>query len=616
MELQSIQDIIRKAETNYLQGSTKLGKYVDWSMHDTIERIDAYLNSRHTSGSEDSLGRPKPFFNIVTAATNIWYRATDIDRKDIRFMPTKSSSVVLAFVANVMLQNWMNKNRFGQFLNQWGRSMARYGSAISKFVEVDGDLIPYVIPWNRYIADPIQFDALPHIEKFYKTPAQLLEMATPGSPNYRGYNLKVVESLIDSHSTRKTLDNHQKDNMGDFIELYEVHGELDSRLLEDEPDLDVPNKDIRYRQQMHVVSFIQEGGGKFNDFTLFKGKERVDPYQKDDLIEEDGRTLGIGAVEYLFDAQWMQNHTVKNMKDTLDLASKLIFQTADTNYAGKNVLSAIETGDIMTHADNKPLTRIANDSPSIVALQNFGNMWQNLGQELTSTPEATRGVTPPSGVALGTVQMVTAQGLSLFEIMTENKGLAIEDMMRKYVIPNLKKQLKNKDEIAAILDDAGIQEIDAMYVPHEAAKRFNDQVKKDLLAGIVPSPYQPDIAQQQVRQENGMSGNKRFFKPDELDQKTWDEIFSDFEWDSIKVEVVNENSDKQAVLQTLSTTLQTIASNPAILQDPNAKMLFSAILTETGRISPLQLATAAAQPIPTPTVTPSAGGGTGELQIS
>src|SRR6266567_5232050 len=119
--MESICEIVRKAELNYLQGNTQLGKYVNWSMHDTIERIDAYLNSKHITGETDSLGRDKPFFNIVSAAVNVWYRATDIDRKDIRFVPTNSKSVVLAFVANVFLQNWMNENRFGVFLNQWGR---------------------------------------------------------------------------------------------------------------------------------------------------------------------------------------------------------------------------------------------------------------------------------------------------------------------------------------------------------------------------------------------------------------------------------------------------------------------------------------------------------------
>jgi hypothetical protein len=171
--MESISDIVLEAEDNYTNGSTKMGKYVDWSMYDTVERIDAYLNSKHTSGETDSLGREKPFFNIVTAATNIWYRATDLDRKDVKYIPKTEGSAVLAFIADSILQNWMDDARFGHFLNLWGRSLARYGSAVVKFVEQDGELKASVIPWNRFIADPVDFDSIPRIEKFYLTPAQL-----------------------------------------------------------------------------------------------------------------------------------------------------------------------------------------------------------------------------------------------------------------------------------------------------------------------------------------------------------------------------------------------------------------------------------------------------------
>ena len=580
--METVCEIVRKAELNYLSGNTKLGKHIDWSMHDTINKIDAYLNSKHISGETDSLGREKPFFNIVTAAVNIWYRATDIDRKDIKFMPTKSSSVILAFVANVMLQNWMTKYRFGQFLNSWGRAMARYGSAVSKFIEQDGKLIPSVVAWNRYIPDPVQFDALPRIEKFYLTPAQLRKHSL--------YYADAVDSLITARNSRTTLDKQRKDNMNEFIELYEVHGELDSRLLDDEPNLDIEEKDVKYRQQMHVISFVQNDKEGYGDFCLYKGKETKDPYQKDDLIEEDGRTLAIGAVEYLFDAQWMQNHTVKNMKDTLDIASRLIFQTSDTSFVGRNVLTAIETGQIMIHGANQPLTRIANDKPDIVALQNFGMMWQNLGRELTSTPDALRGNTMPSGTPYALGQLLGSQANSLFEIMTENKGLAIENMMRDHVIPHLKKQLKNTDEIAAILDDAGITEIDSIYIPSEAVRRFNKQAVQTVLNGGIPEPFNPTMMQGAIKQEMSALGNKRFFKPDEIDKKTWDDIFSDFEWDSIRVEVTNEASDKQAVLETLSSALKTVASLAGRPMTPDERLLFGKIMQETGTVSPMQLA--------------------------
>lgn len=626
--METVQEIVRRAELNFLQGNTKLGKYVNHSMHDTIERIDAYLNSAHISGETDSLGRPKPFFNIVSSAVNIWYRATDIDRKDIKFVPNSASSVVLALVANVMLQNWMDENRFGQFLNQWGRSLARYGSSVPKFVEKDGKLIPTVIPWNRLIADAVDFDALPRIEKIYYTPSQLRQ--------HPEYDQDAVDALINAVQSRRTLDKLTKDTQNEFIEVYEVHGELDTRLLDKKPKLTIPNKDIKYRQQMHVVSFLEKDRpGEYDDYTLFKGKEGKDPYMKTDLIQEDGRTLSIGAVEYLFDAQWMVNHTAKNMKDTLDLASKMIFQTADSRYSSRNVLSAIETGDILVWDKQlgSELTQINTGKPDIQALQNFSQQWQTMAQDLTSTPDALRGNTLPSSTPYALGNLLSENASNLFELMTENKGLAIEDMMRTYVIPHLKKQLKHRDEIVAILDDAGVQQIDAMYIPREAIKRHNNRVKQQtfdavdqLAQGGTPSPIQPFNQPQEeanVRQELGPLGNQRFLKPDDMGEKQWSELFSDFQWDNIRVQVTNENGDTKAVLATLSSLLQTIAPNPMILQDPTARMLFNQILIETGKISPLQLSTASSQPSPAqqqmqqqpqPQSQPQQGGGVGALQ--
>src|SRR3990167_2328810 len=144
--MDSVHSLVRQAEDNYLHGTTKLGRYVDWSMADTIERTDAYWNSKFVDVDKDSLSRDKPFFNIVSAAVNIYYRATDLDRKNIKILPDKSSSVSLAFLATVHIQRWMDKHRFGVFLNQWGRALARYGSAAVKFVEKDGVLIPSVVP--------------------------------------------------------------------------------------------------------------------------------------------------------------------------------------------------------------------------------------------------------------------------------------------------------------------------------------------------------------------------------------------------------------------------------------------------------------------------------------
>ena len=580
LENKTIQELVRKQEQDYISGTpVHISKYVDFDMHENLSKIDAYLNSKHISGDQDSQGRDKPFFNIVTAAVNIWYRATDIDRKNIRIKADTETNIFPAFVATQKLNAWMKKARFGVFLNKWGRTLAINGSAVTKFVEQDGELVATVVPWNRLIVDPVAFEKAPVIEKLYMTKSEL--------KNRKGYDKVMVENLLGAISIRETLDKQDKDQKDDYIELYEVHGMLPLSYLtgkeEDEEE---------FVQQMHIVSFIEsKEKGDYDDFTIYAGREK-NPYMLTHLIEEEGRTQAIGAIEHLFEAQWMQNHTVKSIKDQLDLASKLIFQTSDGNFAGQNALYAIETGDIIVHKPNEPITQLANSSHDITALQNFGQQWNTLAKEITSTPDAISGGTMPSGTAYRQVAILNQESHSLFELMTENKGLAIEDMMRGHIIPFLKTKLDTTDEIVAVLDTQNISQVDSKHVKYKALKSLKNKIKESLLKGEVPAGL---TLEEEMMGVEAQSGDTRFFIPSEEPDVTWKDVFEDLEWE-VDVEVTSENTDKEATLTTLSTVLQQITSNPAILQDPNGKMLFNAILEETGRISPIQLSQAQSTP--------------------
>ena len=581
----SIGAIVRKAESDYVNGTTTISKYVEFSQYENIEKIDAYLNSKHISGELDALGREKPFFNICTGAVNIWYRATDIDRKDIRIKATKSQDYIGAFLATIHLQEWMKKDAFGQFLNEWGRSLARYGSSVVKFVEKGGKLHASVVPWNRMISDTVDFEGNVKIEKLYFTPAQLRKN--------KAYDQEQVEDLIEcAEKARETLDKQRQDNKNDYLEVYELHGDLPlSYLTGDEDDCDT------YVQQMHVMSYVadDDNDDEYKDFTLVAGREKKDPYMITHLIKEDGRAQGIGAVEHLFEAQWMANHTAKAIKDQLDLASKLIFQTSDGSFVGQNALSAIETGDILIHAPNAPLTEVANTSHDIQALQSYGQQWQALAKEITSTPDAISGGTMPSGTAYRQVAILNQESHSLFEIMTENKGLAIEQMMRIHIIPFLKTKMGTAKEIAATLSAQNITQLDTMYVNAEAVRRINAHIKKHMLkdngmGGEVAPPMDINKVKQDIQGELNQTGNTRFLKPSDIPDKTWKETFKDLEWE-VEVEVTNEQSDKEAVLTTLTTVMSTIVNNPMALQDPNMRILFNKILETTGSVSPIELTT-------------------------
>lgn len=586
---QSIYALVQKSVNQYVFLKTTISKYVEYSQYETIETVDAYLNSKHISGEKDSLGRDKPFFNIVTAAVNIWYRATQIDRKDIRITATKSSDTVAAFLANVKLQEWMKKERFGVFLKEWGRGLARYGSVVIKFVEKNGRLHIEIIPWNRLVTDVVEFDNAPVIERLYFTPAQLLRE--------KGYDQVQVEALIKAAKTaRKDLQGQNKDTKSDFIEVFEVHGELPLSMLTGNA-----KDDNKYQQQMQVISYVAKNtsgsnGEEYDNFVLAKGREEKPIYMITHLIKEDGRTVAIGAVENLFQAQWMTNHSVKAIKDQLDTASKLVFQTADPDFVGMNILTNVENGDILYH-NGAPLTQVANTSHDITSLQNFANQWQMLGQSINSTTDAISGKTPPSGMAYRSVQIANQESHSLFEVMTESKALALEDMLREYIIPFIKRtELANSDEISAILSEYEIKQIDPLYINSEVIKRANAHVVSQFHNNAPDQQIQPpdtDAITQQVQGELSQQGNKRFYKPSDITDKQWAEIIGNIEWTS-EIDIAGEDTDKNEVMTTLTTVLQTIATNPAVLQDENGRLLFNKILQASGDVSPLELAPAPA----------------------
>lgn len=582
-QIKTIGEIVREQEQSFVSGTTELSKYVSYSMNDTLNTIDAYSNSKHTSGLTDSLGREKPFFNIVTAATNIWYRATDIDRKNIRIKATKSKDWLDSFVANVHLQRWMRTARFGVFLNRWGRTLAKYGSAVLKKVENNDGLHVDVIPWSRLIVDPVDIDAAPVIEIIELSPSQLRARVKT-----HGYDKKAVQDLIDTaKKARETKDRRKKDNLNNYIKIYEVHGEFQHSLWTDDPkDADI------YSRQMHVISFVGSGkkGNEHRDFTLYKGLERSNPHKITHLIEEEDRTLAKGAVEHLFESQWMMNHTALQIKNQLDLASKLIFQTADINFVGQNALAAIETGDILIHAPGSPLNIIPNNAHDVTSLSNFGQSWKSLANEIVGISDAMLGASPKSGTAWRQTEAVLQESYNLFELMTENKGLAIEDMMREWIIPYIKKQMDTSEEVAATLEQSDIDRIDPIYIKNIAIEEVNKKIKEMLIEGKVPTGLDQEFmiarAEGDVREMLAQLGNQRFFKPSELSDKTWKEQFKDLAWE-VEVDVTGEATNTQEALATLNTALKVVVT-PGFEQNKKAQAIVGKILEHTGAMSPIE----------------------------
>lgn len=592
-----IGELVLKLEREFTSGNgTLMSKYVRTDLYEDINKIYAYLESKHVSGEFDSLGREKPFFNIVLASRNIWFRATDIDRRNIILKATKEKLTIQAFFLTLFLQDWMRRENFGAFLNNWGIALAGFNSSVVKFVEKNGKLVCKVVPWSKLIVDQINFDDNVKIEILELTETQL----------YDQYGKEAVEELINTKKARETTNKQNKDNKNDYYKLYEVHGRLPLSNLTLNP------KDTEPVQQMHVISTLAKVRGKGEDvFTLYKGKEEKDPYMLTWLLDsEDGSINLNGSVKNLFQAQWMVNYSKKAIKDQLDLASKIIFQTSDGNFVGQNAISSIETGDILIHAPNQPLSAVNNTAHDVNALTSFGQEWKALGSEINGISEAMLGVAPKSGTAWRQTEALLQESYSLFEVMTENKGLHLEQMLRKFILPFLKKKMNNDKEITATLDMVGVKQIEARFIKNEAIRNANKNIKDALLSGQIAQPQDLSMLEQGVKEKLSEQGNQRFFAPSEI---SWKKEFEDLDINEIEIEVTGESSDTKAMLDTIDKML-TVIVNPAYQNNPQAQYLVNKALTKTGFLSPVELATMP-QPMPQP-VAPPEGGAVGATPIT
>lgn len=599
---ETVPQLVQRLEMQYKTGETTISEFVQWSLKDNTDKIDAYCNSKHISGDKDSKDRDKPFFNIVTGARNIWYRATNITRNQIKIKAGKSKNVVGAFLASVHLQDWMKREDFSAFLQQWGRTLATYGSAVVKFVKKDGKLIPTVIPWNRLIVDQIRFDNAPVIEVLDFTEDQLRQN--------KAYDQDMVDGLCNAKKARETMSGQKKDTKADFIRVYEVHGMMPLLVLKTAQGKKISKGDDEvYVQQMHVISYVlgekKNGQDTYDEYTLVCGRED-DPYMITHLLEEDGRVQAIGAVENLFESQWMVNHSMKAIKDQLDLSSKLIFQTSDGNFVGQNALSAIESGDILIHKLNEPLTHVANNANDITSLQNFQTMWKALGNEINGISDAMQG-NVKAGAAWRQTEALLQESHSLFEEMTKNKCAQLEVMIRRFVIPYLKTKMDTADEISATLDQYDIQKIDTKFITNKAAEfATRDVVEMGIKfledAGPAPTPeIQNELTNQHannLKSQLNENGNQRFFVPSDISDKTWKELFADLEWD-VEVDCGQSDTESQLVMTTLNTAFQTLVAMQGRPMSPDEKMVFNKILTATAAVSPLELS-ASPSPIQTP----------------
>lgn len=305
------------------------------------------------------------------------------------------------------------------------------------------------------------------------------------------------------------------------------------------------------------------------------------------MRKNPGRWLGLGNTEMLIPLQIRINELVNRFFMALRMGSLHLFQTRGKMYL-KNLMQDAVDGDILetTH----PIDPVATEIRAFNQYQNEVTMIETLADKICNTFEVVTGESMPAATPFRLGAQLGASAKKLFEFVRQNCGIFVSDVMRNWVLPEIGKKMDHEHMIDLM---GSVEELSAFDEAYRNSVLYGQLKDYILKTGYLPTREEFDTAAKTLSEQ--MKNSDRKIK---IEKGFMDEEF--LEKARLSIDPTGETEDQSATKETLGNILQIVTSNPAILQDPNARMIIGRIMEFSG-ISPLKLVgftSAPVQPMP------------------
>jgi hypothetical protein len=539
-------------EESYKNTNIELVDGLYYNQYNTLKTIEFYSNSKYLGGQKDELGREKPFYNINKFRVNVATRATDLDIKDIQISADGENFYNEAFLLGKEAYQWMKESHFDVFLNEFGKTRAKYGGVlVKKCMETEKGkkkLELEVVGWKNVITDQIDIEDGIIIEKHFLLPEELMEKEEV-------WNEMDAREIIKQAKKQKSWDGR--------IEVHEVHGYFPETYLDEKGD------EFKYTRQCHYICMTGKKA------VLHSCEETENPYKYLAWDKIVGRGLGQGIVEDGFEAQVWTNDSVIKEHRIMDLAGKVYLKT-NSKKVGNNILNDVDNGHVFELEDGGDVNVMNLMPNSIPELGNLAQRWDAQFERVSSTFNAITGESMPSGTPYRQTAILNSESSSLFDYRREEAGIFIQEIFYDWVIPYLVNKLTSKHVLISDYSDEELKKLDEGFKHKKARSAIFAKVFK----GEVPTEAEYNRLLDEEQKKLSMTGNTRYVEIPK-------DYFKDVEY-KVSVVTTGEQKNKGVILETLNNILLTIGKNPAILQDPTMLTIFKRIM-DTAGVSPISL---------------------------
>ncbi len=571
----------RQEVYDFINNDIKIVDGYSFNQYQTIKKCHLYYNSRFVTGDLDSNGRKKIFLNVVKAPCKVSSRFLNFDTKNIRLISNTRNSEMATFLLEYELKNWMKKNKVAITLNKIAELSPKYGSSVIKKTKKGADIVDL----RRLVLDPTvdtitnsRFVILEH----NLTPSQLREKQKNGWEN--------VEEVISKFYVNTAPEPYIQDgtlnqvNSTPVIKIYERYGEVPKSWL----DGSEPKENEEMVRALFIVAGVNNYGlgedGKTvtreDGVVLFRSKWFGDwPFRDFHYDKTEGRWLGIGVIEDLFQIQERTNELANEKRDSMTISNKHIFQTQDKTIV-KNIIRDLSNGAVIMAGSNGGLVPLANEERNLAAFNSEEMRYANQAKEITFSYDVIRGEQLPTSTPATNAVIQDRNTKSVYGVKRENLANMLRFFFTELVIPQAIKDLTPEHILHFIGSNEELFRIDSALIKEIVNRKALDL----LLDGIPVDEMAIEQIKTDVSNQLKEAGTDRFITIKDSFYKN-----ADFTFD---INIDNEQEDSQLLTNNLFSVFTALASNPTILQDPVIKALFYEYAERAG-VSPMKLEIAA-----------------------
>lgn len=573
---QNIFEAIRQERNDFLYSHIEIVDGYSFNQYENVKKIHKYYNSHYNDGDYETIRgitRKKVFWNVNKRRATIASKQIDIDTKEFLLISEDDATEWNVHLLEKELKVWMKNAKFSKILNQISDELPLYGSIVLRKTKDGAELIDLRKFFCEQSAENLKKSRY-KIIKHEMTPESMREM--DGSWK----NVKEAINKFAITSTKSYEDSGQLNvqQATPLIEVYERFAEVPASYFETEGALkgDGSKEDDDYVYGRFIVCGVDNLVASSNDPTkqyyapgivLFSEqiKKKDDPFKECHYRKTRGRWQGIGAVEELFEDQRMLNKTKDQEDKAQELASLILFQTAN-DMAAKNVLSDVDNGEILKSA--APINRLDNTNKALPEMQRIAQAYEIHADLTTFSSDSLGGKEAPASATLGATQLQLQTGASVYDYFKEDYGIFLNEFITDLVLPEMESKINLEHNFRYT---GNLMELNK--VREKVVKGY---IRTQVLEGKMEAPTKEE-AEMLVKEWTNLYSKQGSYM--------WLKIKKDFFRNlkyHLSLEITGEGRDVQAWMNNLVAVFKLTGGQPLETLNPFAKKLLFKILSAMG----------------------------------